>query len=343
MFENRQLSLPPATEYIETLIEGGDGKLVDGLAHLIASSKTDSHVARCLNDLRVSGENELLGTVTMAINAPGAEAEEIKAQIAKLALRREVLRDFALTLAEAAVLDAKLAPARIRPRTKTYLTCLAQRLMHLRANLADVSSEQGATLLRTLRNIDQEMLVVAFTGQDLKAADYVALNAHHLSIAKTIKSLEGQIIAEMPATSGNMLSNGGVFFKDEVFQRSARFGADLRQLHEKEIVHVDTIPGRGEAYVYAGADLTGVHFEAVIPDEMRAQVSMVLNQELGTKYFGELHPIMEDNNRAEGVLTLLDWKRVRHISSKVGVSVSLVLLCLKYKSQENGDFWCHPV
>jgi hypothetical protein len=333
MNTSNNLPLPAAGDHLTKLKRGGDERVIDGLASLVAPHDSSSHLAETLNDLSVSGKHRLLRSVAKNLAQGYAGAEGARQVIRRLMDKPDLFQSFALSVAEACVLDAKLSPARIQPETKQYLTALAARLVHLRKSFDDPRPKQREALLRTLRNIDREVVALVSEAPFIKAADYVALNAQHVVIAKAIKTLEQGILDKLSDGSRRKLCDGGIFFVEDVEKRAPRFAKDVKKLFDLGVVHMDEIPGQGRIYVYAAAKVNQAGFESVVPPRLREKIGDALAEEFNKKYSGKLRPLGISENRTGGVPTLLDRKRARDVATGADVSVSLVVLALKYLEQ----------
>jgi hypothetical protein len=246
----------------------------------------------------------------------------------------EQLEAFAKAFAERAFIETGKIH-QVGEEVSALLVKVAKAVRDIRVMAPSQCAPKSEELLTALEKVERQIFNFYAKATEergfMDAADYRALNAQHYQIGIAIKSEERKFIGAVSERTGSKIVSKGAFTDREVAEWSETRRGELDKLVKRGVVRFSKESKAAVGiYVLAGANITRERFEELMPAPLRDALGRGITDELSTKYGGKLRPLGIGETREEGVPSLLDRRRARNIADKVGVSVSVVVLALKY-------------
>lgn len=316
------LSIPAIPDVVRKVVGNGESLEVDALAKALLARQDTPGIAQMINELPAAPKSK---------QGAGEELEidEVIARLSKLSKRSGALEDFALGFTEAVFLNGGAKPSRVNDETYAVLQDIGVQVTKLRDTAEKQQAPKSTNALKALRKLDQQLLDHVAENTNVKAADYVALNAQHEQIARAIRLEENALIGKVPASLQTTLQEDGLASAADA-KKWGKYSVDhVGKLIKAGVLQQCTIPEVGKSVAFAGADLESSQFEATIPPRTREAISEQLFHEFKTKYSNRYEPLGTAETRESGVADLRDQLRLQGVAERAGVSVAHVELALK--------------
>ena len=261
------------------------------------------------------------------------DREILEQRLQQLAKQPGRLEQFCERLAERLFLAGQVKPPSITDETYTILREVGAETVKLRELGAKDRAPHSTEAMLALRTIDRKLVDYVAAHANLRMPDYVALNLQHKVLASAIRREEQAYISTLPADFSKKLYAQGLVTQKELKGWGKDACAQMHGLVALGIVHQVEVEGSGIVYAFARGKVKPRQFEDAIPPRAREKIYEELWLEFRNKYSGVHKPIGIGETRSEGLPTLLDRVRVKHVADNAGVAVSHVVLALKYLEQ----------
>lgn len=296
------LVVPGVKEAHDKVLHTNNGKSgtinIENLAKGIVKNGWSEEVVELATTLPSLPEKE--GDEGVNTESEQYRIEQVVSQLQKLSKKKGQLEQFALDFAEAVFLSGGAKPKGVNDATYDALLDVGQELAVLRGASAQHRAPKSTAALLTLRELDHRLIEYTRSSDDIKASDYVALNAQHTEIARAIRSEEAKLLSKIPESFRAALEEWGLDTTENMYEWGQYKVDHLGKLREGKILREANIDERGPVVAYAMGNLDSAHYEATIPPRTRELISEEIWTEFKTKYSNKYESLGTAETRPEG-------------------------------------------